>query len=121
MRVLCVAEKPSQARAVVQILSNGSFGTRNGPSPFNKNFDFQYRVSGDFVQATMTSVAGHVTELDFPQNARRWNACDPVYLFTSPVIETVEERTKKVARNLELEARTATHLYIWTDCDREGE
>jgi len=28
---------------------------------------------------------------------------------------------KDVARNLELEARSAQALVIWTDCDREGE
>ncbi|KAJ2844602.1 DNA topoisomerase, partial [Coemansia brasiliensis] len=121
MRVLCVAEKPSQARSVVQILSSGSFTTRNGRSRYNKNFDFQYRISGTFVQTTMTSVAGHVTEINFPINVRRWQSCNPLCLFSSPIVESVEERTKDVANNLEFEARTATHLYIWTDCDREGE
>ncbi|KAJ2671440.1 DNA topoisomerase 3-alpha [Coemansia sp. RSA 1085] len=113
--------RPSQARSVVQILSNGSFTTRNGRSRYNKNFDFQYRISGTFEQATMTSVAGHVTELDFPLNVRRWQSCNPLCLFTSPIVESIEERTRDIASNLELEARTATHLYIWTDCDREGE
>ncbi|KAJ2291000.1 DNA topoisomerase, partial [Coemansia sp. RSA 2706] len=121
MRVLCVAEKPQQARAVATILSQGSFATREGPSRYNKNFDFSYRISGNFERVTMTSVSGHVAEVDFPLNARRWHSCDPAHLFTSPVVREVNEQAKAVARNLELESRTATHLYIWTDCDREGE
>ncbi|KAJ2781741.1 DNA topoisomerase 3-alpha [Coemansia javaensis] len=121
MRILCVAEKPSQAKAVVQILSQGQFGTRDGCSRYNKNYDFQYRVDGAFVAATMTSVLGHVVDLDFPQAMRKWHSCNPASLFTAPIVHGVEERCKDVARNIEREARTATHLYIWTDCDREGE
>ncbi|KAJ2769003.1 DNA topoisomerase 3-alpha, partial [Coemansia nantahalensis] len=120
MRILCVAEKPSQAKAVVQILSQGQSGTREGCSRYNKNYDFQYRVAGTFVQATMTSVLGHVVEIDFPQTMRRWQSCNPASLFSAPIVANTE-KSKDVARNIEREARTATHLYIWTDCDREGE
>ncbi|KAJ2488277.1 DNA topoisomerase 3-alpha [Coemansia sp. RSA 2050] len=121
MRILCVAEKPSQAKAVAQILSQGSLHTREGASRYNKNFDFQYRVSGHFVQVTMTSVLGHLTELDFPASCRGWHSCNPAALFTSPVVRAVGENVKDVAKNIANESRTATHLYIWTDCDREGE
>ncbi|KAJ2079951.1 DNA topoisomerase 3-alpha [Coemansia sp. RSA 988] len=121
MRILCVAEKPSQAKAVVQILGQGQSVSREGCSIYNKNFDFQYRVSGTFVSATMTSVMGHVTMINFPLAMRRWNSCNPATLFTAPIVQDVEERSKDVAKNIEREARSATHLYIWTDCDREGE
>ncbi|KAJ2686667.1 DNA topoisomerase 3-alpha [Coemansia spiralis] len=121
MRILCVAEKPSQAKAVAQILSQGSLRTRDGTSRYNKNYDFQYRISGTFVPVTMTSVIGHLTELDFPASCRSWYSCNPVTLFTSPVVRAVGEKVKDVAKNITNEARTATHLYIWTDCDREGE
>ncbi|KAI8319334.1 prokaryotic type I DNA topoisomerase [Martensiomyces pterosporus] len=121
MRILCVAEKPSQAKSIVQILSQGQFNTRNGRSKYNKNFDFQYRVSGSFVPATMTSVLGHVMEIDFPLSMRKWHSCNPVTLFTAPIVKGIIENVKDVAANVEQEARTATHLYIWTDCDREGE
>ncbi|KAJ2881346.1 DNA topoisomerase 3-alpha, partial [Coemansia asiatica] len=121
MRILCVAEKPSQAKAVVQILSQSQFTTRSGPSNFNRNYDFQYRINGNFVPATMTSVAGHLTELDFPDTFRWWNSCNPVSLFTAPIVKDVGQKLEDVARNIRQEARSATHLYIWTDCDREGE
>ncbi|KAJ2253651.1 DNA topoisomerase 3-alpha [Coemansia sp. RSA 455] len=121
MRILCVAEKPSQAKAVAQILSQGSLNSRDGLSRYNRNLDFQYRLSGNFISVTMTSVLGHLTDLDFPATCRSWNSCNPVSLFTSPVIRSVGENVKDVAKNIERESRSATHLYIWTDCDREGE
>ncbi|KAJ1988705.1 DNA topoisomerase 3-alpha [Coemansia sp. RSA 1358] len=121
MRILCVAEKPSQAKAIVQILSQGRHSTRDGPSVYNKNFDFEYRVSGNFVRATMTSVLGHIRDINFPQNVRKWTSCDPVQLFSAPIVKTIGEKVADIAKNLEQEARSATHLYIWTDCDREGE
>ncbi|KAJ1725743.1 DNA topoisomerase 3-alpha [Coemansia erecta] len=121
MRILCVAEKPSQAKAVVQILSNSQSTMRNGPSQYNKNYDFQYRIAGAFVPATMTSVMGHLTDLDFNENMRRWQSCNPAELFTAELRRRVDEKLEKVAQNLRQEARSATHLYIWTDCDREGE
>ncbi|KAJ2726409.1 DNA topoisomerase [Coemansia sp. Benny D115] len=121
MRILCVAEKPSQARAVVEILGQNQAATRNGPSKYNKNYDFNYRVSGAFVPATMTSVMGHISESNFSSSLRRWTSCNPATLFSAPVERAVNEKLLDVARNLKQEARTATHLYIWTDCDREGE
>ncbi|KAJ2545980.1 DNA topoisomerase 3-alpha, partial [Coemansia sp. RSA 1933] len=121
MRVLCVAEKPSQAKAIVQILGQGQQRTRDGTSMYNKNYDFDYRISGTFVQATMSSVSGHVRGLDFPDSMRAWYSCNPIDLFTADVIKSVDKDNQKVAQNIEREARTASHLYIWTDCDREGE
>ncbi|KAJ2635911.1 DNA topoisomerase 3-alpha [Coemansia sp. RSA 1286] len=69
----------------------------------------------------MTSVAGHLVEMDFTDAYRRWNACNPVSLFTAPIFKDVGQKLEDVARNIQQEARSATHLYIWTDCDREGE
>ncbi|KAJ1965435.1 DNA topoisomerase 3-alpha [Dipsacomyces acuminosporus] len=121
MRILCVAEKPSQAKSIVQILSQGQSNSRAGKNKYNRNFDFQYRINGAFVQVTMTSVAGHVMEIDFPTAMRKWHSCNPVALFTAPIVRAVPESCKEVAVNIKQEARSATHLYIWTDCDREGE
>ncbi|KAJ2009371.1 DNA topoisomerase 3-alpha [Coemansia thaxteri] len=121
MRILCVAEKPSQAKAVAQILSQGSMNSRAGRSQYNRNYDFQYRISGSFVPVTMTSVRGHLSDFNFPASMIKWHSCDPVALFTSPVVRSVTSEAQDLAHNIELETRAASHLYIWTDCDREGE
>ncbi|KZO95763.1 prokaryotic type I DNA topoisomerase [Calocera viscosa TUFC12733] len=119
MRVLCVAEKPSIARAITQILSGGQYTTRDSPNRFTKNYDFNYNdLRAEF---TVTSVAGHMTEADFPGEYRSWDSCDPAELFDAPILTTVKKDATLIARNLEIEARGKTMLMIWTDCDREGE
>lgn len=69
----------------------------------------------------MTSVSGHLLQLDFVGAYRRWNEVDPQALFTAPVQKTCHEIFKPILRTLQKEARGCNGLIIWTDCDREGE
>ncbi|KAH8916977.1 prokaryotic type I DNA topoisomerase, partial [Atractiella rhizophila] len=123
MRVLCVAEKPSVAKSVSQILSADSARSRDSPVRYIKNWDFQYRLPGveGWADFTMTSVAGHLTETDFEQEYRGWHGCEPFALFEAPIKREVSKDHKGTERNLLNEARHAQRLMIWTDCDREGE
>lgn len=41
-----------------------------------------------------TSVAGHVTEMDFGEGYRKWNSCQPSALFDAPI----EVKVNKVYR-----------------------
>lgn len=119
MRVLCVAEKPSIARSISQILSGGRITTRQTQCKFIKNFDFDYpQMNSAF---TMTAVAGHLLEHNFSDAYNRWYSCDPISLFDAPLHVAVPADFKSIERNLLTEARTADTLMIWTDCDREGE
>lgn len=144
MRVLCVAEKrtcPSHAasiaKTITQILSGGSFSNvrrtltqRAGRDKYCRNYDFTYRLpravlgtSGAphvTVDMTMTSVRGHMMEVDFPDEYK-WGRCDAAALFTAPTLVRIAKDAQKVAHNLATEARSADLLMIWTDCDREGE
>lgn len=70
---------------------------------------------------TVTYVAGHITELDFPETHRKWSACDPFTLFDAPIEVKYPQRVSELVRNIEMQARRANELMIWTDCDREGE
>ncbi|KAG7098452.1 hypothetical protein E1B28_000402 [Marasmius oreades] len=118
-QVLCVAEKPSIAKAITQILSGGRFTTRNTRSSFIKNYDFDYPQTNS--QYTVTAVAGHLTDLDFPETHRKWHSCDPIDLFYAPVLVEVKKENKSMETNIFNEAKKASMLMIWTDCDREGE
>ncbi|KAI1931477.1 DNA topoisomerase [Ophidiomyces ophidiicola] len=69
----------------------------------------------------MTSVIGHLTELDFEPQLRHWQSCPPAQLFDAPVIEGVAKERVSIAQNIRDKARQADALFIWTDCDREGE
>ncbi|KAL4074090.1 DNA topoisomerase [Scleroderma citrinum] len=119
MRVLCVAEKPSIARSISQILSGGRVETRPTQNKFIKNFDFDYAQTNSAF--TVTAVAGHLLAHDFPDAYKQWSSCDPFTLFDAPIHAMVPAGNKSIERNLLNEARTANTLMIWTDCDREGE
>lgn len=85
----------------------------------------------------MTSVLGHLTEVDFSQNYRKWHSCAPAQLFEAPIETAVAKvctllifdglllmfmKDKgPIADNITKQARYAKALFIWTDCDREGE
>ncbi|GJN90914.1 hypothetical protein Rhopal_003928-T1 [Rhodotorula paludigena] len=123
---LCVAEKPSIAKSITQILSGGQFTTRDATRPrWIKNYSFSYRMGpgGGHTDFTVTAVAGHLTENDFEDQYRKWYSCDPSQLFDARVLTHVAQNPDHlgIEQNLKNEARKATHLMIWTDCDREGE
>ncbi|KAF2972130.1 hypothetical protein GQX73_g1485 [Xylaria multiplex] len=123
MRVLCVAEKPSIAKAVAGHLSGGDVQTHNTPEKYIKNYVFDYDFGRPWgkCQVTMTSVLGHITAAEFPPEYKKWDYPPPDRLFDAPVNVIVAPDKTKVADNIEKQARFANALCIWTDCDREGE
>ncbi|WVO16515.1 hypothetical protein L204_104193 [Cryptococcus depauperatus] len=126
MRVLCVAEKPSIAKSITEILSGGRWDTRNSNHQYIRNYDFVYDLplplgDGRGANFTVTAVLGHLTSSDFHDNYRKWSACEPFALFEAPIVNFIPPALKAVEQNLQNEARRADVLMIWTDCDREGE
>ena len=69
----------------------------------------------------MTSVAGHLMEMDFQAPYNKWRACPNEQLYTAPIVSYVPDNKKDVQRNLQKEARGCQWLVLWLDCDREGE
>ena len=69
----------------------------------------------------MTSVAGHLMSQDFTTQFKSWSSCDPSQLFEAQIDTFVSKDNLPIAKNIEAQARTSQYLYIWTDCDREGE
>lgn len=68
----------------------------------------------------MTSVSGHLMQLDFDDSHRSWSS--PVLeLLTCPVAAAVPSSNRAIARTIEREARRCSGLVLWLDCDREGE
>ena len=137
-KILCVAEKPAIARAVADHLSGGRFNTRNGGGTYCKNFEFDFdfgRQCGH-CHVTVTSVIGHITTTDFPPHCRSWEQTPLLSLFDERIVESIAEvrrfialqyntnickDKKSIADNITKEARHAQALFIWTDCDLEGE
>lgn len=122
MKVLCVAEKPSIAKSLAEILNSDGFQSRPGNDKYCRNFDLNYNLgSSGWVDMTITSVRGHLTELDFTQSYRPWSSHDPLLLLDAPVQVKISKDAESIAQNLRNEARNTHTLIIWTDCDREGE
>ncbi|KAJ5514545.1 DNA topoisomerase type IA [Penicillium fimorum] len=123
-KILCVAEKPAIARAVATHLSGGSFQTRAiRGNQYVKNYEFDFDFGGAWgnCSVTMTSVVGHLTGLDFDRQYKGWQSCPPGALFEAPVQETVDKDKLPIADNIRDQAKYSKALFIWTDCDREGE
>ncbi|KAF8543925.1 DNA topoisomerase III [Trichophaea hybrida] len=121
-KILCIAEKPSIAKAVAGHLSGGQLSTSNTRNKYVKNYEFTYNFAPPWGQcnAVMSSVLGHTVDWDFTALHRKWNSCAPGQLFDAPTEQIVKER-KDIADNISAQARHARALFIWTDCDREGE
>ncbi|CAD6202203.1 unnamed protein product [Miscanthus lutarioriparius] len=121
IRVLNVAEKPSVAKAVAEILSHRSMQSRAGRSQYNRIFEFNYAINGRSCHMLVTSVTGHLMELEFDDRFRRWHSCDPAELFHAPVRKSVLQDKQPIKQTLEEEDRRCEWLVLWLDCDREGE
>eukprot|EP00061_Rhincodon_typus_P011979 g37384.t1 len=73
------------------------------------------------VGIVMTSVSGHLLELEFKSPFQKWRSCNPVTLFDAEVEKYCPENYVDIKRTLEREVRKCQALILWTDCDREGE
>ncbi|KAK5956296.1 DNA topoisomerase [Knufia fluminis] len=122
-KILCVAEKPAIAKAVAGHLAGGRLTTHNVlGSQYVKNYEFTYNFPlwGN-CEVTMTSVLGHLTGLDFDSRYKNWRSCPPSQLFEAHTNVTIDQDKKAIAENIAQQARWSKVLFIWTDCDREGE
>lgn len=92
-KILCVAEKPSIAKAVAGHLSGGSFQTANTGHTYTKNytFDFDFGRPWGNCNVVMTCVSGHLTDADFDADHRNWGNYPPEALFDAPVYVKVDE------------------------------
>lgn len=118
--VLCVTEKPSIARALAAALGGGDVRRHRG-GKYISNYEFAFNSScWGSCAVTVTSATGHITDVSFPPPNNKFNG-DGFVLFSAPITCEVMPENKKVASNIENLARKVNTLYIWTDCDREGE
>ena len=122
MSVLAVAEKPSVAKEVATILSNGShIQSRQAFSPYNRIWELpSVEFRGNRSRMSITSVSGHLCEADFGE-AYRWGRCQPEALFTAPLHTHVRDSNENIKKTLQQEAKKHSILFLWLDCDLEGE
>lgn len=127
--ILSVAEKPSVAKKLAEIIwkdknpPGSQPSSRRGRSQYNPLWDIPNCSFGgsDGYKMTITSVSGHLCETDFPPEYKNWTAFSPLVCFEAPVIKQVPEKNENMKRALEEEARKCKILFLWLDCDLEGE
>lgn len=113
--VLMVAEKPSLAGSLAQILSNKSSQSRKGMQIVH---EWQGNFKGDNVKFKMTSVCGHVHSLDFNGKYNNWEKVDPVELFTCPTEKKEATPKLRMPAFLAQEAKGCDFLVLWLDCGK---
>jgi len=123
VKVLNVAEKPSVAKGISNILAGQGPAPRHRPGGTNYNgvYEFGCQINGENVDMVFTSVLGHLLELDFIEPYRKWDACKPGELFTIPVEKKVGKEKEGLEKTLKTEAKACQRLILWLDCDLEGE
>ncbi|KAI4751813.1 DNA topoisomerase III [Aureobasidium sp. EXF-3400] len=91
-------------------------------NPYVKNYEFNYTFpQWGHCSVIMTSVLGHLLSHEFEPQYKSWTSCDPSALFDARIEVLVSTNSQPIADNIKRHARRADVLYIWTDCDREGE
>lgn len=69
----------------------------------------------------LTSVTGHMMEIEFDKAYQSWNSCQPIELFHAPINKTVKKESINIQKTLSEEAKKCNVLLLWLDCDLEGE
>lgn len=108
---LIVTEKYNAAQRISSILSNGN----SSRSSVNDVPVFIWN-SGE---TKCIGLAGHIVELDFPEEYNNWNEVDPSSLIDAPIITTPSK--EDIVTALQKLTKEADELTIATDYDREGE
>jgi len=126
--LLCVAEKPSVARGLREIMEAlpgaAPARVRQGRASIHPVFEIDNVDVGRGLgrcRVVMTSVRGHLRELEFVPPFDKWSGCVPGQLFSAPVETRTGNGMEDLEHQLQDEARRADALMLWTDGDREGE
>lgn len=114
MKMLNIAEKPSVAKSISQILDRNC-ATQRGRHKYCPNIYLNHEYEMIF-----TSVLGHLYVQDFVAKTK-WHESDPYDLFEAAIMKSIPADTQPVVDNIRMLARTCDVIAIWTDCDREGE
>ena len=137
LNILMVAEKPSIARKISEILSKLSPKSNLQNKSTEKGwvcFTFSGKFKGIKANFTVTSVAGHLYESNFRSQYNNWDSVNTGELYDVETIKTrlreneyiIEKKDKNekqfdIVEFLKDIAKNQDILCLWLDCDSEGE
>ena len=120
VNVLMVAEKPSIARMISEVLSNGKAREKKiGKGKCIITFDGYFKNSK--AKFTVSAVAGHVYTSDFLREHNQWDAVDAVDLYDVPIVKLEAMKKSRMPEMLQRMGSGKDILCLWLDCDKEGE
>lgn len=120
VNVLMIAEKPSIARMISEVLSNGKAKEKKiGKGKVLITFDGYFK--GAKAKFTVSAVAGHVYTSDFLREHNQWDAVDAVDLYDVPIVKLDAMKKSRVPEMLQRMGSGKDILCLWLDCDKEGE
>ncbi|KAK1444368.1 hypothetical protein BgAZ_102740 [Babesia gibsoni] len=99
-KVLNVAEKPSVARGITDILSYGRKKAEFSNSKTNQVFSLVSSLEGQPCKMYFTSVRGHLMELEFDIKYRNWQRTPMEDIFEAPILSAVSKNCKDIEKNL---------------------
>jgi len=97
----------------------GSCGSSSSSSSSSSSLIFPKAPYASAVTHLVSSVAGHVYNVDFPSEYQSWDTVDPAELFHAPIVK--KPCKGSVIKHLQDVIKGADFLVLWLDCDREGE
>ena len=103
MSVLMIAEKPSLAKSLAQILSNGNLTVRNSNVSCPV---YEYRnsfLNNRNILFKFTSVCGHVFSVDFEDRFKNWDKSEPIELYDARIIRNEANPKMKIVKFLQKE------------------
>lgn len=119
LRILAVAEKPSIARILSASLSKNQYTALQSPKPV-PTLSFPYTFRGQPAQVTVTSVSGSIKDFAIEAKYSFWSLHTLPLLFSEAGIRE-KPVNKEINQNLTRLSRENDLLFLWLDCDREGE
>ena len=120
VNVLMIAEKPSIARLIGDVISNGNARIKkNARGKILINFNGIFK--GIKARYTISAVAGHIYTSDFLKEHNKWNAIDHSELYNVPTIKLEATRQAQMPIGIRKLAKGKDIICLWLDCDKEGE
>lgn len=129
--IMCVTEKPSIAKYLSKAIGGSSCRSRAGfgiSSCQIHTFHAYFPPAKGMCHVTVTSCLGHLKTMDFSRKEFPGN--DPGNLFGTDVEKVVESSVNEAVQSNLVQVGKVVHknedkgskyLYLWLDCDSEGE
>mgnify|MGYP002150050384 CR=1 FL=1 len=101
LKALNVAEKPSVAKTIKDLLSEGNSKSLKSFSKYNPVFQFNQKTKDKEYEFLVTSIRGHMIDYKIPDNLKNWDMDTIRQIYDITLERNLMEDCKPLAKNLE--------------------